>query len=188
MYECDCGHNAMSNFGRANATGRSSGKLISAERKLLAPPAGEPWTWLSRRLLESDAWRGMSLHCRKFIDFLLVEHCTHAGRENSKLQATYDQLVRWGIPRKRIARAIREAAERGLVEVTRRGGLYGADSHRTTSLYRLTWIGSLAPSTKPTNQWRRYKRKTISPVPRAGTVESPRKRPVVAYRVTSPPP
>jgi hypothetical protein len=162
----------MSKFGRNNATGRSSGKLDAQERKLMGPPPNVPWVYIPRDLLMSDAWRGMSVHCRKFIDFLMIEHCNHAGRENGKLQATYDQLSASGLARKRIASAIREAVDRGLVDVTRRGGLYGAVAHRTTSRYRLTWIGTLVPACGPTNEWQRFKRKTNSPHPPVGTVRT----------------
>ena len=170
----------MSKFGRANATGRSSGKLAAQDRKLLGPPPGKPWTWLPCDLMASDAWRGMSYPCRRLIDFLMIEHCNHAGRENGNLQATYEQLSRNGISRKRIAGAIREAVERGLVEVTQRGGLYGLNSNRTTSRYRLTWIGTLQPACTATNEWQRFKRKKISPRPHVGTVQVPLKQREVA--------
>lgn len=117
----------------------------------------------------------MSIHCRRFIEFLLIEHCNHAGRENGHLQATYDQLVEWGLPRKRIADAIREAVKRGLVKVTRQGGLYGVENRRTPSLYRLTWIGTLNPANKPTNEWKRFSSEKISRRPHGGTVEASKK-------------
>ena len=163
----------MSTFGRHNATGRSSGKLDAKERMLTGPPSGkgQAWIFLPCDLLASDAWRGMSHHCRKFIDFLMIEHCNHAGRENGNLQATYDQLATTGLARKRVAKAIREAEDRGLVEVTKRGGLYGVKAHRTTSRYRLTWIGTLQPASKATNEWQRFKRKINSPHPHVGTVQ-----------------
>ena len=33
------------------------------DRKLYAPPQGEPWVWLTTELLFSDAWRSMSINC-----------------------------------------------------------------------------------------------------------------------------
>jgi hypothetical protein len=165
----------VTRFGRPDATGRSSGKLAHRERNLLGPPPGGPWIWLTRDLLESAAWRGMSRHCFRFVTFLAIEHCNHAGRENGRLQATYDQLRAFGINRKRIAGTIREAVQRGLVAVERKGGLFGLESHRTTSLYRLTWIGVLNPSCDATNEWRRYEPKNISRGPHAGTAATPKK-------------
>jgi hypothetical protein len=161
----------MGKFSRSNATGRSTGRLLPKERKLVAPPNKQSWAWLTRDLLNSDAWSGMSLHCRRFVDFLILDHCSHGGRENGNLQATYDQLVRYGIPRKRIANAIREAVARGLVEVMRKGGLFGMEARRTTSLYRLTWYGTISPARYPTNEWSSFKEGKFS-VSRVGTVGS----------------
>jgi hypothetical protein len=124
----------------------------------------------------------MSLHCRWFIDFLLIEHCNHAGRENGRLQATYAQLVRYGIPRKKIAGAIQEAVARGLVRVTRRGGIYGLDSKRTPSRYRLTWIGTTDPATPATNDWKRVYGRKISPHPASGTAKKRKCRYLSAKR------
>jgi hypothetical protein len=146
----------MATLGRPNRTGRSSGKLFRKERELVGPPAGESWVWMPAELLTSAALRGASIHTRKFLDFLLVEHCRHAGRGNGQLIATYDQLVKWGLPRKRISNAIRDAVARGLIEVTMRGGLFGVEERRTPSRYRLTWIGSLDPLSKPTHEWRDF--------------------------------
>ena len=118
----------MASFGKPNATGRSSGKLDARERKKLGPQQGDaPWVHLTCELLSSAAWREASIHCRRFVDYLMIEQGNHSGRENGRLQATYNQLVAFGIPRKRISGAIREAVERGLVEVTRKGGLYGVE-------------------------------------------------------------
>lgn len=137
----------------------------------MGPPPDVPWIFIPRDLLQSDAWRGMSHHCRKFIDFLMIEHCNHAGRENGNLQATYDQLTSAGLTRKRISGAIREAERRGLVEVMKRGGLFGVNAHRSTSRYRLTWIGTVDPPCKATNEWQRFKRKIVFPGPPVGTVQ-----------------
>jgi len=169
----------MSNFGRHNATGRSSGKLSKAERKYIGPPDGEPWAFMPRALLMSDAWRGMTSHCRKLIDFLLVDHANNAGRENGRLQATYNQLVVAGLGRKHISRAIREAENRGLIEVMVTGGLFGADARKTASRYRLTWIGTLNPHTQRTNEWKRFK-KNRSRGPKGGTVDRPHQQRMAA--------
>ena len=42
------------------------------------PPAGEPWVWLTRELLESDAWRGASINARRVVERLIIEHMQHA--------------------------------------------------------------------------------------------------------------
>lgn len=150
---------AMASYGKPDPTGRSSGTLNRAERKLLGPPQDEAWTWITLDLLESAAWRGASIHCLRFIFCLLAEHCGHAGRENGHLVATYVQLEQAGVRRQRIAAAIREAVRRGLVVVELRGGLYGVDNCRTASRYRLTWIGCIDGRRTPTNEWRKFDRR-----------------------------
>ena len=158
---------SMPSIGKPDKTGRSSGTLVRKERALIAPPPGEAWAWITLSLLASDAWSGMSGHCHKFVSFLMADHCYSGGIENGNLQATYDQLSRI-IPRKRISGAIREAVERGLVRITRQGGMYGLESRRTTSLYRLTWIGTLRPAGSPTNEWRKYRKQGSRRGPRRG--------------------
>ena len=170
----------MPTFSRHDKTGRSTGKLMRKEGRLISPPKGESWIWLPLELLRSDAWQGMSIHCRKFLDFLCVEHCNHAGLQNGGLQATYDQLAKAGLSRKRISNAIREADARGLVRVMRQGGLYGLDARRTTSLYRLTWIGTITPQGYATNEWKKFVKKKKFRVPHVGTVQKPEKRREVA--------
>lgn len=163
----------MSGFGRPNATGRSSGKLLRSERRLLAPPPGKSWVWITGDLLASEAWRGMSRPCHRFISYLMLEHCAHAGRENGRLKAPYCQLVRFGVSRKQVRASITEAIGRGLVAAEQRGGLYGPDRHRTPSLFRLTWLGCVNPVREATNEWRHYRQKSNSPVPIVGTIPVP---------------
>jgi hypothetical protein len=43
------------------------------------PPAGQPFVWLTREILRSDAWRSLGINGRRFIDFLLIEHMAKGG-------------------------------------------------------------------------------------------------------------
>lgn len=142
----------MSGFGKPDATGRSSGKLSGRQRKIHSPPGGEPWTWVTRELLCSPAWRGRSINCIRLIEFLQVEHCNHAGLHNGKLLATYDQLVDWGIRREAISDAIEEAEFLGLIRVEVRGRRsHGA--RKAPSEYRLTFYAS-HDNAPATNEWK----------------------------------
>ena len=126
----------MPAFGKPDATGRSSGKLGGRERRINLPPEGEPWCWLTRELLTSPSWLSRSINCRRLIDFLLIEGCNHAGRENGALKATYDQLELFGLSRRLIRSAITEAEFLGLIR-TEYGGYFGGVTE--CSEYRLTF-------------------------------------------------
>jgi len=137
---------------RHDASGRSTGKLVAKDQKLNAPPEGN-WVWYSREFMESDAWRARSINCARFIEFLECEHMAHAGTENGKLYAPFDQLVeKWGIRRAAIREAIDEAIALGLVRESRTGGrkgyLYAA------SKYRLTYRATIHNQAPPTNEWK----------------------------------
>lgn len=136
--------------GKPNAKGRDSGNLTQREKKLRQPPAGEPWVWTTRELLESPSWQAQSINGRRLMDFLLLDHMGHAGKENGRLMATYDQLVKFGITRRKITAAIRELEFLGLVECEH-GGRYNMSNRPST--YRLTfyYTGDGIPAT---NQWK----------------------------------
>jgi hypothetical protein len=105
----------------------------------------------------------MSISCTEFVRFLEVEYMHSAGHDNGRLKATYRQLEQWGIHTDRIKRAIDEAVERGLVEITVPGG-YRGYARNYPSQYRLTYYPTkqMTPSgawewIAPTDDWRQYK-------------------------------
>jgi len=135
--------------GNPDVTGRSSGKFGGRVGKMMKPPKGQPWVWLTRELLESDAWQSLSINARRFVDFLLLDHMNNAGCENGKLKATYDQLVKFGVTsRRRAAQAISEVEAAGLVDC-HRGGM------RVATTYTLTFY-SLPDGVPPTNRWKAF--------------------------------
>lgn len=138
-------------FGKPDATGRSSGKRVGKDRKRRSPPKGEPWVWFTRELLESEAWGAMSINARRVLDALLLDHMAHAGCENGRLCATYDQLVQNGVGRRHVRAAFQELDFLGLVKLTERGGRYGGT--RYPSMYRLTFY-THADGTPATNDWK----------------------------------
>jgi hypothetical protein len=121
------------------------------------PPTGEPYVWLTRELLTSDAWRSLGINARRFVDFLMIEHMNKGGQHNGKLKAPDRQLREFGIDARYVARTIREAEEVGLVDCLR-GGM------RVATLYRLTWLEG-HDGTPATNRWRTYRSANLTPVP-----------------------
>ena len=92
------------------------GRTSRGSRKFNRPPSGEGWIWLTGELLNSLAWRSMSVNCRKLIDRLLLEHCNHGGLENERLVCTYKDFQDYGLTRNKIRPAIEEADFLGLVK------------------------------------------------------------------------
>ena len=138
-------------FGKPDATGRSTNRLGGREGKLRKPPKGEPWAWLTRELLTSEAWRALGVNSRRLIDFLLIEHMNHAGTQNGHLVATKDQLVEFGLSRRLISDAVRECVFFGLLRVKKGGRSYG--NIKRPARYRLTFYADMggAPAT---NEWK----------------------------------
>jgi len=132
------------------------------EKDIRGPPLGEPWIWLTRELLESDAWRSRSVNCMRLIDRLMVEHMAHAGTENGNLGATYDDFLDYGISRKYVPGAICEAESRGLIQVKRglkKGGKNAMHRYRLT-FFPVKRMAGIASVYEPaTNDWRRYREK-----------------------------
>lgn len=143
-------HGGGAATGRPDATGRSSGALSGRDRKIHGPPKGEPWVWMTVELLASPAWKALSINGRRLVEFLMVEHRNQGGRENGNLCAPYDQLVPWGLVRKYIREATREAEFLGLLRIERGGRWVGTN---LPSIYRLTFYAD-RDGNPPTNEWK----------------------------------
>lgn len=142
---------SSSSFGKPDATGRSSGKHAGRRGRIGKPPKGELWVWLTKELLESPAWRTMGVNARRLFDFLLAEHLNHAGTENGRLIAPYDQLVKYGLPRSEIRGAIDDLVILGHIDVEPGGRWVGSNE---PSRYRLTLYPD-ADGNPATNDWKR---------------------------------
>jgi hypothetical protein len=105
---------------------------------------------LPRELLASDAWRSLSINARRFVDFLMLEHLAHGGKENGNLKATARQLYTFGIGAHQLTAAIFEVEQAGLVDC-HRGGM------RVATIYSLTWL-PLHDGSPPSDRWREYRK------------------------------
>ena len=101
---------------------------------------------LFRELVASPAWQAQSIHCRRLIDFLMVEHLRRGGAANGRLKAPRRQLWAFGIGHHFVSSAIEEAEQLGLIDTVR-------GSRRIASTYALTWIGD-SDGSPPSNRWR----------------------------------
>ena len=95
---------------------------------------GEAFVKMPLALLESDAWRSLSINARRLIDFLMIEHMRHGGQQNGRLVAPRRQLCSFGINNgDRVTDAINEAEAAGLISVQR-------GNRRRPNTYALTWL------------------------------------------------
>lgn len=142
-------------FRRPDAKGRSSALMMPREAKLIAIPA--PFTAIPVAVMRSEAFRTLGIHARRVLDALLIEHNAHAGTENGRLVATYDQLERdFGISRRKISPAIHDLEKRGLIRRTSVGHGSGRTGEHVPSRYRLTFLGSLPDRMGPTDEWQHF--------------------------------
>jgi hypothetical protein len=89
-------------------------------------------------MLESPAYRTLSLSARRVLDRIEIELAHHGGKDNGRLPVTFDDFLAYGIHRHAIGPAIREAVALGFVEITRPGRAGNAE-WRLPNLFRLTY-------------------------------------------------
>src|SRR4051812_44247766 len=106
-------------------------------------------------MLESPAYRVLSLSAHRALDRLEIELAHHGGKDNGKLPCTFADFEAYGMDRHAIAPALRELVALGFLEVTERGTA-GNREFRSPSLYRITYrhFGRLP---HPTDEWKRVK-------------------------------
>jgi hypothetical protein len=96
--------------------------------------------WIARTIsmLDSPAYRALSLSAHRALSRIEIEHMHHGGADNGKLPVTYVDFISYGIHRRFIAPAIRELVALGFIEITEQG-VAGNAEFRRPSLYRLTY-------------------------------------------------
>ncbi len=139
---------------RADRRGHSSSQPLPKDKKFTQLPT--PFAAIPLEVMRSPAFMTAGIHTRRLIDFLQIEHVAHGSIENGRLVATYDQLAKAGISRRKIPGTIADAETRGLVRRTAIGSGNRRAGDRAPSLYRLTFLGSLPDRIGPTDEWRNY--------------------------------
>jgi len=125
--------------------------------KLNAPPHG-PWMPIGREMLRSGAMRALSLHARRALDRIMVEHMDHGGQENGRLKVTWQDIEKFGVHRSFIKRALGELAAVGLVAIEQPGRRPHGPDRGDPTQYRLTHLSVCEPANfrPPTNEWKRF--------------------------------
>ena len=116
------------------------------------PRDGEQWAWRTVRMLESPAYRVLSLTAHRILDRLEIEIAHHGGHGNGKLAVTYAAFEEYGLHRHAIAPALRELVALGFLEITEEGRA-GNREYRRAAKYRLTHRPT--GRARETNEWQR---------------------------------
>jgi len=133
---------------RVDRTGRSSGsRKTNRFTQLETPFAARPI-----RLLNSPAYRALSLSGHRALSRIEIEFAAHGGTSNGRLAVTYDDFENYGIHRHAVAPAIRELVALGIIEVTEAGRAGNAE-WRKPNFFRLTYRH--IDNYKPTHEWER---------------------------------
>jgi len=159
---------------------------MSSRRGKRRSKIGGPFAARTIAMLESPAYRALTLAAHRVLSRLEIELARHAGNDNGNLIVPFDDFEEYGIHRDAIAPAIRQLVDLGFLEITERGRGGNAACTRTPTKYRLTTRP--AGDADATNEWkkigrnlketraaRRAKTKTQSrkagpaPVPESGT-------------------
>jgi hypothetical protein len=115
------------------------------------------WSPRLIELLESSAYRVLSLAGHRVISRIEIELGHHGGNDNGKLPVTKQDFIEYGVHNDSVAPAIREAEALGFIEVTERGRGGNAENRRPT-LFRLTFAhGRDSRQQPPTHEWRKFK-------------------------------
>jgi len=114
---------------------------------------------VGREMLRSGAMRALSVHARRALDRIMIEHMDHGGQENGRLKVTWSDFERFGVHRHYIAQALAELVSVGLIAVEDPGrAIIWGESRGNPAIYRLKWLPVCEPDNfRPaTNEWRRF--------------------------------
>jgi hypothetical protein len=113
-------------------------------------PKGSQWTWWTIEMIESPAYRVLTLSAHRVIGRIRIEFASHGGKDNGKLTVTFQDFEDYGINRHAIAPAIREAEALGFIRVTQHGRAGNAE-WCIPNMFALTHLA--VNELNPTNDW-----------------------------------
>jgi DNA-binding transcriptional MocR family regulator len=115
------------------------------------------WSPRLIEMLESPAYRALSLSAHRAMARIEIELAHHGGNDNGRLPVTFEDFIAYGIHHNAVAPAIRELEALGFVRVTERGR-GGNSEHRQPNKFFLTFAHSReSRQSPPTHDWRKIK-------------------------------
>jgi hypothetical protein len=116
----------------------------------------EQWASHPIEMLQSPAWRALSLSARKVLDRIAIELASHGGNDIEHLPVTKEDFVEYGVSPRLVAAAIREAEALGFIRITQRGRGGNAE-HRKEHQFFPTYLVGRNKALAPPHDWRRIK-------------------------------
>jgi hypothetical protein len=114
------------------------------------------WSPRLIEMLESPAYRVLSLSAHRVISRIEIEHAHHGGNDNGSLPVTKQNFMDYGMDHDAIAPAIREAEALGFLRMKRgRGG--NAEHHQPSRFFLTFAHGRDSRAYPPTHDWRKIK-------------------------------
>jgi hypothetical protein len=107
----------------------------------------------TREMIESPAFRTLSLQARKVLHRLELEHCAHGGAENGRLPCRYQDFEDYGCRRKGINHALIEVEALGFVKTITLGTRAYGDIRGKASTFLLNYLPR--PDGPPTHDWKK---------------------------------
>lgn len=107
-------------------------------------------------MLESPAYRVLSLSAHRALSRVEVEFAHHGGQDNGKLPVTYDDFERYGVRRRSIGPALLELGVLGFIVITEHGKMAKAAEYRRPNKFLLT-SRPKQKGIEVADRWRQFK-------------------------------
>jgi hypothetical protein len=100
-------------------------------------PITQGWAARPFEMLESPAYRALSLSAHRALSRIEIELAHHGGKDNGKLPVTFDDFASYGIPRAAIRPALGELEALGFIAITEHGKMARAAEYRRPNKFLL---------------------------------------------------
>ena len=111
-------------------------------QRLKGSPSGK-YAGLPLKVLDTDAWRALSLSAQALFPWLIMEFKGNTYNNNGKISLSVRQAVeRMGVARDTAAKAFRDLQAKGFI-VVKKGASLGVEGHGKCPEYEITFIATL---------------------------------------------
>jgi hypothetical protein len=133
----------MSGYKRGGIAGHKRKNKISQQ-----------FVYYTREMIDSPAYRALSLQGRKILRRLELEHMAHGGQDNGKLPCRYHDFVKYGCRKNGLSAALIEVDILGFAPTMSLGTRAYGNVPGKASTFRLTYLPTAeGPAT---DEWKRW--------------------------------